>query len=265
MIKSTLLQHTKNTLGATAAGTAALLLSFGSVHPTQAAQPLLTQHTRPDVTQGKAAFVQHLDAATSLHIVISLPLRQGTDLQGFVSNLYNPASPNYKHYLSVQQFTDMFGPTQGDYDSVKNWAHANNFAITHTAANRHIIQVDARVADIERAFHVTMNVYQHPTENRTFYAPDRELAADSPVALWHVGGLDNYSIPRPMSSQQDMLANPDSTGSGPGGQFLGSDFRAAYYGPGPLTGAGQSLGLLEYVGFDPADPISYFTQYGPPL
>jgi subtilase family serine protease len=111
-----------------------------------------------------------------------------------------------------------------------------------------------------------MNVYQHPTENRTFYAPDRELAADAPVALWHVGGLDNYSIPRPMLSRQaDGAPSPDATGSGPGGQFLGSDFRAAYYGSNKLTGAGQKLGLLEYVGYDPADPILYFTNYGPPL
>jgi subtilase family serine protease len=267
-MKSTLFQYVKNTRGATAAGTAALLLSLWSVHAARAAplQSLLTHHTRPDVTQGKAAFVQHLDATSSLHIVISLPVRQGADLQGFVDNLYNPASPNYKQYLSVREFADTFGPTQADYDSVKTWARENNFTITHTAGNRHIIQVDARVADIERAFHVAMNVYQHPTENRTFYAPDREPMADAPVALWHVGGLDNYSIPRPMCSRQtDGTPRPDATGSGPGGQFLGSDFRAAYYGDDKLTGAGQSLGLLEYVGFDPADPTSYFSQYGPPL
>jgi kumamolisin len=41
--------------------------------------------------------------------------------------------------------------------------------------------------------------------------------------------------------------------------------RAAYYGAGPLTGAGQSIGLLEFVGYDPFDPQNYFDLYGPPL
>jgi kumamolisin len=50
-----------------------------------------------------------------------------------------------------------------------------------------------------------------------------------------------------------------TTGSGPSASFLGSDMRAAYYEKnGPLTGHGQNLGLLEYVGTDLADLATYF-------
>ena len=38
--------------------------------------------------------------------------------------------------------------------------------------------------------------------------------------------------------------------------------RAAYYGAGPLTGAGQNLGLFEYAGTDLADLNTYFTNVG---
>jgi len=38
--------------------------------------------------------------------------------------------------------------------------------------------------------------------------------------------------------------------------------RAAYYGSGPLTGAGQNLGLLEYYGTDLADLTTYFKNAG---
>jgi subtilase family serine protease len=98
-----------------------------------------------------------------------------------------------------------------------------------------------------------------------FYAPDREPTVNLSVPLWHITGLDNFSIPRPASLGQNLTASPNSTGSGPGGQFLGSDFRAAYYGSGPLDGSGQSLGLLEFVGYNPADVTKYFSLYGPPL
>jgi len=129
------------------------------------------------------------------------------------------------------------------------------------------------VAAIQTAFHVSMGVYQHPTENRIFYAPDREPTVGLPFPLWHVSGLDNYSIPHPMLVSKSDYAkahgiDPEAvvshatTGSGPSSSFLGSDMRAAYYGTGTLTGAGQNLGLLEYVGTDLDDLTTYFKNVG---
>jgi len=46
----------------------------------------------------------------------------------------------------------------------------------------------APVANVEKAFHVTMGLYQHPTQNRTFYAPDREPTVDLSIRLWHISG-----------------------------------------------------------------------------
>ncbi|MGC1491594.1 MAG: hypothetical protein WA798_09480, partial [Candidatus Acidiferrum sp.] len=122
-------------------------------------------------------------------------------------------------------------------------------------------------------FHVSMGVYQHPTENRTFYAPDREPMVDLPFQLWHISGLDNFSIPHPMYVKKsdfaaahgidaNSLVSHATTGSGPSASFLGSDMRAAYYGGSTLTGAGQNLGLFEYLGTDLADLTTYFKNVG---
>ena len=62
-----------------------------------------------------------------------------------------------------------------------------------------------------------------------------------------------------------MQAPPHTTGSGPSGYFLASDFRAAYYGGTALTGAGQSVGLLEFAGYNQADVTKYFNTVGQPL
>ena len=126
------------------------------------------------------------------------------------------------------------------------------------------VHVTGTVANIQSAFHVNMNSYQHDTENRTFFSADREPTVDLPVSLWHVAGLDNYSIPHPAGLTRNANANlkpKATTGSGPSASFLGSDMRAAYYG-GTLTGRGQSLGLLEYYGTDLADLTTYFTNAG---
>src|SRR5580693_2595171 len=55
------------------------------------------------------------------------------------------------------------------------------------------------------------------------------------------------------------------TGSGSGGQFLGSDMRAAYYGSGPLAGQGQAIALAELGPWNVSDVEAYFTSVGQPL
>jgi len=106
-----------------------------------------------------------------------------------------------------------------------------------------------------------MNVYQHPTENRTFFAVDREPSVDLPFQLWHITGLDNYSIPHPalVKRSADVKSNA-TTGSCPQASFCGSDMRAAYYEGTALTGSGQNIGLLEYAGFDIADVNTYYAN-----
>ena len=196
-----------------------------------------------------------------MQLVIVLPLRDQAGLDSFLHDLYEQASSTYRQFLTVPEFTERFGPSQENYDAVIRFAEANGLTVIGASRNRVNVQVKGGVENIEKAFHVTMGVYQHPTENRTFYSPDREPRIDLPFALWHISGLDNYSIPHPAGLHKNP--NPDArsnatTGSGPSSSFLGSDMRAAYYGATTLTGSGQSLGLLEFYGTDLSDLTTYF-------
>jgi subtilase family serine protease len=204
-----------------------------------------------------------------MRLDLVLQLRDSQGLDSFLEDLYNPSSPFFRQFLTVQQFTDRFGPTQADYDAVLRFAKANGFKVVGGSRDGMEVQVEGSVTTIEKAFHITMALYQHPTEDRTFYAPDREPTVDLPFQLWHISGLDNYSIPHPMvvkrsdyakahGIDESAVVSHATTGSGPSASFLGSDMRAAYYGGSALTGAGQNLGLLEYVGTDLADLNTYY-------
>lgn len=224
-------------------------------------QTLLTRHVRDVTTNGIARPVGTLPANQNMRIVLMLPLRNQADLNNLLQELYEPLSPSYRHFLTVKQFTERFGPTQDDYDTVRRFAEAHGLKVVQTSRNRMILHVSGTVANVESALHVKMGVYQHPTENRTFFAPDREPTPDLSVRLWHVSGLDNYSLPRPLYVTRQNGVQPEATtGSCPSASFCGSDMRAAYYGGTTLTGAGQSLGLLEFAGTDLADLTTYYTN-----
>jgi kumamolisin len=231
------------------------------VMETQAqAQSIPTRHVRHEVISGEASFLNRLPATQSLRLNIALPLRNESELDDLLQELYDSQSPSFHQFLSVQEFTERFGPTEEDYAAVIRFAEQNGLTVTGTSPNRMVVDVTGSVADIERAFQVTMGSYQHPTEQREFYSPDREPSPDLRVPLWHISGLDNFSIPHPASLRRDAAAKPGTTGSGPSGYFIGSDMRAAYYGGTALTGKGQSVGLLEFLGYNITDVNNYFTK-----
>jgi subtilase family serine protease len=253
-------------------GVFALLLSAASlvsITVAQGSEALLTHHVR-DV-QGEAKVVGNLPATQILQLDVVLPLRDPAGLEAFLARL-NATPARMRHYLTPVEFTEKFGPAQEDYDAVVQYVQSHGLRVVGGSRDGMDVQVRGPVYAVEAAFHVSLLTYQHPTEARLFYAPDREPTADLPFALWHVSGLDNYSIPHPLYVSRSAYAkahgvDPRSlvshatTGSGPSASFLGSDMRAAYYG-GTLTGAGQNLGLLEYYGTDLSDLNTYFNNVG---
>ena len=249
----------------------AVLITQGTVD--SQAQSVRTHHVREVIHNGQAAPVGRLPQDQTMQLNLVLPLSNPTGLEAFLSDLYNPSSANYRNFLTVAQFTERFGPSQADYDAVVNFARANGLTVIGGSRDGMNVLVTAPVSAVESAFHVAMRTYQHPTENRIFYSADSEPVTSLPFALWHISGLDNYSIPKPLyeTKSDAAAANGGSagsavaratTGSGPSASFLGSDMRAAYYGGTALTGAGQNLGLLEYVGTDLADLNTYFANVG---
>jgi subtilase family serine protease len=193
-----------------------------------------------------------------LDLALGLPLRNRERLAHLLEQLYNPHSPQYRRFLTAQEFARNFGPTEEDYAAVRRFAQAHGFRVTHTHPNRTLLDVKAAVRDIEQAFHVRMALYQHPTENRSFYAPDREPSVEPDIPLLSISGLDNAVLPRPasLSERPQGSATPDS-GSGPAGYYWGYDFRHAYAPGVELTGAGQALGLFEMASYFTNDITTY--------
>jgi subtilase family serine protease len=225
-------------------------------------QSLMTRHVREATINGQAKSVGRLPASQTMRLVLVLPLRHQPELENFLQELYDPSNSVYRQFLTVEEFTARFGPSQEDFDAVIQFAKSHGLTVVGTSRNRLNVDVKGSVANIEKALHVNLGVYQHPTENRTFFGPDREPTVDLPFSLWRIAGLDNFSIPRPLVHRNTAgVRSNATTGSGPSASFLGSDMRAAYYG-GSLTGSGQSLGLLEYYGTDLADLNTYYSNVG---
>ncbi len=58
---------------------------------------------------------------------MGLPLRNKEALTNLLHELYDPASPNYRQFLTPEQFAEQFGPSEADYQAVIAFANAQGF------------------------------------------------------------------------------------------------------------------------------------------
>ncbi len=203
-----------------------------------------------------------LAATNELSLAIGLPLRNTNELGEFLRQLSDPASPKFRKFLSPAEFTARFGPTESDYETVKNFVRTNGFTITGTHGNRLVLDVAGKSGAAERAFHVTLKTFRHPREPRDFFAPDTEPSVDTALPIADVSGLENYTRAYPKIRRTLPGAKPNY-GSAPNGvSYFGNDFRAAYAPGTTLDGTGQSVGLFQLEGYYASDIAKYAAQTG---
>lgn len=206
-----------------------------------------------------------LAGTNQLHLAIGVSMRDEAGLDQFVAQVSDPASPNFRHYLSREELTKRFGPSEQDYEAIKNFALTNGLVITVSHSNRLVLDVTGPVSTIEKTFHTTLWVYRHPTESRDFFAPKTDPMVDSSLRIVDIQGLSDYWRAQPRI-RRAVRAVPRENGNGSApdgsGDLFGNDFRTAYVPGTKLTGAGQSVGLFELDGYYPNDIYLYAKEAG---
>ncbi|HXA44442.1 MAG TPA: protease pro-enzyme activation domain-containing protein, partial [Candidatus Angelobacter sp.] len=203
-------------------------------------------------------------ATNQLRLAIGLPLHHRDQLNALLTQLYDPHSTNFHQFLKPDDFVGRFGPTEPEYQAVVQFAQEHGLTVVGRHRNRLVLDVAGNASDIERAFRVHLRTYHHPVEPRTFFAPDTAPSVPANLPVTDIWGLSDYARPKPAVVLTDnSQASPQfNNGTGPGGSYLGRDFRNAYAHGSPLNGAGQTVALVEFDGYYPQDISNYVAQCG---
>ncbi len=248
------------------------------------AQPAVSSATtpapaQPQIVHGHVSKITRklspqgsLDGNSRMEVAIGLPLRNREQLTNLLEDIYNPSSPNFRHFLKPDEFAASFAPSAEDYQSVIDFAKAHHLKVSRTHSNRTLVHVTGSVKNIEDAFHVHVQTFKHPKENRHFFAPDAEPSVDLKTPVLAISGLDNYLRPRPMvhpavrplGGGSGGGGGGGSGGSGSSGSYMGYDFLDAYLPGVSMMGDGQSVGLFELTGYSALDISDYEDATGLP-
>ena len=225
-------------------------------------QPRLSGHV-PAAMVARSRLLGRVAASQTVGLALTLPLRNQAALDDLLSRLYTPGDPLYGQFLTPEEFTARFGPTQSDYAAVAASAKSLGLQVTGTYPNRLILDVSGPASVVEKAFALHLQNYR-TASGRVFRAPDAGPALPSGLAgrVAGVVGLDTalrlHSHLRPALSER-------AAGSGPKGGLAPSDIKTAYsLNSVGANGAGQSIALFELDGYTASDITTYESNFGLP-
>ncbi|MBX5450857.1 MAG: S8/S53 family peptidase [Thermogemmatispora sp.] len=252
-----------------ASGVVALLLfvgpsaAFAQLHgQAPANRSLIRGHMVPLLRNHKPLHSESADHI--LQLSIALKLRNEAQLDALLAAQNDPNSPLYHHYLTPQQFTEMFGPTPESVNRVVAYLKAQGLRVNGVSPNRTLINASGSVAQVEQAFAVTLADYQ--VGNRNVYAPTGEPSVPAELGglILNIAGLDNVAHYRPLGLQR--LAADHGPHTGPGGGYTPSELRTAYdmnsLINGGSNGSGQTVAIFELDGYRASDVNAYLNYYG---
>lgn len=227
---------------------AVLALSSPLAH---AQSPALSRMAAPKL-------VGRVDSTTPISFALTLPPRDPAGLGTFLDRLYDPADPLYHHFLTPAQFTAEFGPIPADYAALEAAAVKAGLTVTTTYPGRTLLDVEGPASAVESLLGVHLNAYVDADGN-SYHVPDATPQTTGTFAALGASAIGVDDVPAASPHISRSLV-PSLSGSPEG--LTPVEVKRAYDMPANLTGAGQTLAVMELDGYNPSDIQTYRNEFG---
>jgi kumamolisin len=210
-------------------------------------------------------------SATQVNLAIVLKYRNQDDLDKLVEDQADPGSGQYHHFLSQGHFVEKFGPTADQYEATIKQLQDAGFTVTHTFANRTVVDVSGPAPAAEKAFSTQIhNVQLSDGSARYIETISPTIPAQLGQTVFAVVGLDSahtmhpmYAFPATRSTPVRGAVRPNKAPIlfGPDHGYGPAAYRIAYDFPKAL-GQGQATGVVGDADFLDTDLSGFLTYFG---
>jgi subtilase family serine protease len=177
------------------------------------------------------------DLSKQITVTVWLNHHNQAAFHELVREMYDKSSPNYHHFLTLDQYHANFAPTSQEAALVRSYLTNHNLNISAADKNNHYISAHGRVADVQEAFKVQINRFKINGEIHRANLTEPSINGPAASVVAAVQGLNDLGYQsyarRPINPDTGGPANGiplTSTGAGSNGLF----FTANCFG-GPAT------------------------------
>jgi subtilase family serine protease len=215
------------------------------------------------------------DESKSVTVTVWLNLHNKPALDSLVQEMYDSTSPNYHHFLTIQEYKGQFAPTAKEAAAVRDFLTAHNLSVTSIDQNNHFVVAQGKVGDAQKAFNVQINRVMLNGVVHRMSTSEASVAGDVAPLVAAVQGLSDLDYRAHIAPASDPETHTPYTGVpvtavGTDGLFFSADclrppefitfttsggFPSATY-FGNRYGANitnTALGTLPSCGYDPAE------------
>ena len=170
---------------------------------------------------------------------LTMAIRNRAELTRLLADQQNPASPQYHRWLTPDEFTGRFGPTDADLARVARWLKKTGFTVKSADASTREVSFTGMVAQAENVFAVKIAA----TADGRLYSntADPAVPADLAPLIESINGLDNLLHSKPavhrVPKRDSSAHSPDAVVNGTGPAFGPADIHT-FYDETPLLNAG---------------------------
>jgi kumamolisin len=203
----------------------------------------------------------------AVQFVLTLALKDPDGLQQTLRGMYDPKSPNFRHFLKPAEFDARYAPSEAAYGALKDFARSSGLRIVREQPGHTLLDVSGDVAAIRQLFGVQM-YWRQTTEGKLYLAGDREPVPPSGLAV--ISGsaaMLNQKPPRPLIRHAPIAPAPN-TGTGPTGptsgdtpSYVPNDIKTAYD-LNSIQNGGMPVALFELSSANYADAQTYAANFG---
>lgn len=218
------------------------------------------------------------DTSAQVTLFIGFNFQQPSSMPSlaqYIQDTETPGNAYFHRFLSESQFASDYAPSSNQVNALLNYL--GQYHVTPVTVNGQTVQyplginVTGTVGDVEKAFSVSMNNYEHG--GRSFIAnsenPSLPVAYNYNGATYNlnalvsgIAGMTTYNNLTANAQQQQNVSNLDSQ-SGPVGyspQQMASAYDATPLYSQHITGKGVTIAVATLAPFVPSD-AHYFWQY----
>src|SRR5579862_9660539 len=232
----------------------ALICWLLATHPSNAA----SRYDLPDSVPARATATRWLraaDADESLAMSVTLRLRNTDGLATLLAAQQDPASPQYHHWLTPQEFAVRFAPTSTDHAAVVDWLQRAGFTV-HEPMNAARIDFSGTVGAAEHAFGVRMNHYSHRGREPLGNENPAQLPSDF-VDIVDAVRLNTFPLAEPLVHLRS--GTTVISAMAPADMYTAYDMRPLL--DAGTTGAGQTIAVVARSDFALTDVASFQRQF----
>jgi trimeric autotransporter adhesin len=225
--------------------------------------------------------------ANQMILVLKRSSAQQLKLDQTLSELQNPRSASYHHWLTPEAFGAQFGPAQSDITAATNWLASQGFTVNKLSKGHSAIEFSGTMGQVRAAFGTSIHSFTAP-DGTTFHANTGDVQIPTALAplVAGVAALNNipaksfaHVVGQASFNPKTHVATPTSNANTPnwtypadgGGIYLvaAPGDLAVQYDINPIyaagtKGDGETIGIVSAAGVDETMVTNYRQLFGLP-